>query len=218
LEKDIVVVSDHEQQRIGQDLHDGICQMLAAIGCATRILADDLRSRKIPEAEDANQIEESIQRTVLETRNLARGIFPVHVDRDGLSTALADLARITSQLTGVRIDVDASPGIDIDDPKDAMNLYRIAQEAVANAVRHGEATRISIRLEKGDGKLTLTIQDNGKGMVTPPSTHHKGMGLRVMRYRARCVNGDIQIRPGKDRGAIVSCQMPLNQCKRESDG
>ena len=91
LEQDIVAVSEHEQQRIGRDLHDGLCQQLAAIGCAAKSLADDLRARGLAEALDAAHIEESIQEAVLEARGLARGIFPVHVDRSGLSAALAEL-------------------------------------------------------------------------------------------------------------------------------
>jgi signal transduction histidine kinase len=217
LERDIVVVSDHEQQRIGQDLHDGLCQMLAAIGCAARILADDLKSRGLPEAEDADLIEENIQRTVLEARNLARGIFPVHVDRDGLSTALADLARITSRLTGVTIDFNEPADIGINNPKVAMNLYRIAQEAVSNAVRHGDANHITIRLAKDNRVLTLSIQDNGKGFSSSLNQTTKGMGLRVMRYRARCVMGDLHISTPPGGGVLVTCQMPLERCNNGDD-
>lgn len=216
LEADIVTVSDHEQQRIGQDLHDGLCQMLAAIGCATKILADDLKSKHLPEADDASLIEGSIQRTMLEARNLARGIFPVHVDREGLSTALSDLAKMTSQLTGTEITVSDPGDIEIDDPQDAMNLYRIAQEAVSNAVRHGEASRIRISLSAENGYLTLAIRDNGKGFPEQPTDHRKGMGLRVMQYRARCVGGSIRVDFPPEGGVLVTCHMPLNRCRHES--
>ncbi|MCB1076299.1 MAG: sensor histidine kinase [Verrucomicrobiae bacterium] len=217
LEQDIVGVSDYEQQRIGQDLHDGLCQMLAAIGCATRILADDLRSKGVSEAEDATLIEESLQRTVLEARNLARGIFPVHVDRDGLTTAISDLVKMTSKLTGVIIEFNEPDVISINDPKTAMNLYRIAQEAVANAVRHGEATRINIDLFQRDNLLYLQIEDNGKGFPENFSSNQKGMGLRVMRYRAQCVNGTLGIGPGRNGGVKVSCTMPLNQTNEQQE-
>lgn len=215
LEQDIVAVSDFEQQRIGQDLHDGLCQMLAAIGCATRILADDLKARGLPEADDAHLIEENIQRTVLEARNLARGIFPVHVDRDGLATALADLARFTSRMTGVSIEFHESVDVGINDPAIAMNLYRIAQEAVSNAVRHGEASRIDITLAKEGDSLILSVRDNGRGFVTRVGNAAKGMGLRVMRYRARCVSGELQISNAPGKGVLVSCKMPLSQCSKE---
>ena len=205
LEKDLVSVSEHEQQRIGQDLHDGLCQQLAAIGCAARALADDLQARSLPEAQDASQIEDLIQQAVLEARSLARGIFPVHVDRSGLSTALSELASTTSRLTGVAIEVKEGAEVHLSDPEVSMHLYRIAQEAVANAVRHSGATLIKIGLETHAGLLELRIEDNGCGLAASRQAAREGMGLRTMRYRAQALGAEFSIKDRVAGGTVVAC-------------
>ncbi|MBL9145766.1 MAG: sensor histidine kinase [Verrucomicrobiaceae bacterium] len=209
LEQDLVSVSEHEQQRIGQDLHDGLCQQLAAIGCAARALADDLQARALPEAQDASQIEELIQQAVLEARSLARGIFPVHVDRSGLSTALSELANTTSRLTGVPIEVKEGAEVHLSDPDVSMHLYRIAQEAVANAVRHSGATLIVIALEAHEGILELRIEDNGCGIEASRRSPREGMGLRTMRYRAQALGADLIIKNRVAGGTVVVCQLKV---------
>lgn len=207
LEQDIVSVSEHEQQRIGRDLHDGLCQHLAAVGCAARALAEDLQQRDMTEAQDAALIEESLQQAVLEARNLARGIFPVHVDRDGLSAALNDLAQMTGRLTGAEIVVKEEAEVLVDDPEVAMNLYRIAQEAVGNAVRHGKARKLVIGLAVTAQGLELSIEDDGLGM---PAENKKsdGMGLRTMRYRAQALGAVLEIKTRPGGGTTVLCRMP----------
>lgn len=212
LERDIVSVSEHEQQRIGQDLHDGLCQQLAAIGCAARVLAEDLQSQRLSAADDAVLIEESIQLAVIEARALARGIFPVHVDRSGLAAALTDLGRTTERLTGASISVQAETEINVDSPEAAMHLYRIAQEALANAVRHSEATRINISLRIVSDQLLMRIEDDGKGMNARESTP-SGMGLRTMLYRAQALGGVLDVRPGTEKGTVVSCAVRMEKTR-----
>lgn len=212
MEQDIVSVSEHEQQRIGQDIHDGLCQHLAALGLAVRALAEDLQKRDVPEARDAVMIEESLQQAVMDARNLARGIFPVHVDRDGLSAALHDLARMTSKLTGADIVVQEDAEVLLDNPEAAMNLYRIAQEAVANAVRHGKARSVVIRLSQKPAGLELSIQDDGGGMVTEgkkAAGTGSGMGLRTMRYRAQALGATLEIKSQPGTGTTVLCKAPV---------
>jgi signal transduction histidine kinase len=217
LEEDIVSVSEHEQQRIGRDLHDGLCQHLAAIGCAARVLADDLRAQAVPAARDAVMIEESIQQAVLEARNLAHGIFPVHVDRNGLSAALSDLARVTSRLTGVSIRFEEASEVHLDNPEFSMHLYRIAQEAVANAVRHGQAKEIIITLHLTPGSLVLQIDDDGKGIPDTPKKNTGGMGLRTMRYRAQILGSRLQIQPRAGGGTSVTCRLPIASQTHETN-
>ena len=213
LEKDIVSVSEYEQQRIGQDLHDGICQQLAAIGCAVRVLADDLQAQGIPAAQDASLIEGSLQQVVIEARNLAHGIFPVHVDRSGLAAALAGLGKTTSRLTGTTIVVDDCADVPLDTPEVSMHLYRIAQEAVANAVKHSGATEIRISMKlKGDW-LELRVEDNGKGIPATESKRGEGMGLRTMQYRAQSLQAHLAIEQRPQGGTLVRCRLQLKQIK-----
>lgn len=209
LERDIVSVSEHEQQRIGQDLHDGLCQHLAAIGCAARVLADELQSKSVTEAHDAVLIEESIQHAVMEARNLAHGIFPVHVDRNGLATALADLARMTSRLTGVSIEIKEGAEVFLEDPAASMHLYRIAQEAVANAVRHGAAKQVNIRLHYVGSELELRIEDDGVGIASAQMKPGDGMGLRTMQYRAQAMGAAVEVKPRAGGGTSVTCRLPV---------
>ncbi len=217
LEKDIVSVSEHEQQRIGQDLHDGICQQLAAIGCAARVLAEDLQAQGIQSAQDASLIEGSIQQVVLEARNLARGIFPVHVDRSGLAAALVDLGKMVSRLTGTSIIVNDCVDVPLDAPEVSMHLYRIAQEAVANAVKHSEATEVHIAMKLEDDRLELRIEDNGKGMPPLSRMRGDGMGLRTMHYRAQALQADLAIGQQSNGGILVSCRLQLKKLKPLND-
>ena len=217
LEKDIVSVSEHEQQRIGQDLHDGICQQLAAIGCAVRVLAEDLQAQGVPAAHDACLIEGSLQQVVLEARNLAHGIFPVHVDRSGLAAALVDLGKVTSRLTGIKIVVDDCVDVPLDAPEVSMHLYRIAQEAVANAVKHSGATEIIIAMKLVDNWLELRVEDNGKGMPASASMRVEGMGLRTMHYRAQALRAGLAIQQRPQGGTLVSCRMQLQQIKQDNN-
>jgi len=211
LEKDIVTVSEHEQQRIGQDLHDGICQQLAAIGLAARVLAEDLQSQGVQAAEDASLIENSLQQVVLEARNLARGIFPVHVDRSGLAAALADLGKITSKLTGTPIVVKDCVDVPLDLPEVSMHLYRIAQEAVANAVRHSGATEMQISTRLSGDLLELRVEDNGRGMPPATATRSEGMGLRTMHYRAQMLQAVLSIGARPSGGTQVTCRLDLRK-------
>ena len=209
LEHDIVTVSEHEQQRIGQDLHDGLCQQLAAIGCAARMLADDLSAQGSAAAQDALLIEASVQQAVLEARSLARGIFPVHVDQSGLSSALKELALNTSRLTSVEIQVRESVEVSLEDPEVFMHLYRIAQEAVANAVKHSAAMHIILDLRMRHDELTLMIEDDGSGIQMSAVAQTEGMGLRTMRYRAQMLGANLVVCPRPAGGTQVICRLPL---------
>lgn len=213
LEKDIVSVSEYEQQRIGQDLHDGICQQLAAIGCAARVLAEDLQALGVQAAHDASLIEGSLQQVVMEARNLARGIFPVHVDRSGLAAALADLGKMMSRLTGIPIVVNDCVDVPLDAPEVSMHLYRIAQEAVANAVKHSGATEVHVAMKLEDDMLELRVEDNGKGMPYTSRTRGEGMGLRTMHYRAQALQAVLAIEQRNQGGTMVSCRVRLKDLK-----
>lgn len=205
LEHDIVEVSEHEQQRIGRDLHDGLCQQLAAIGCAMRALADELRPTNGTAAEDIGHVEEMVRDAITEARSLAHGIFPVHVDRLGLSTALADLAEATTRLTGVPVRTVESGTLQQLTPEAAMHLYRIAQEAAANAVKHSGGHEVAICLHARDHKLDLRVEDDGKGIEEGDMLKPRGMGLRTMQYRAQALGTELQIKPRPGGGTAVQC-------------
>lgn len=207
LEHEIVRVSEREQMRIGQDLHDGLCQQLAAIDCAAACLKADLETEARPEAQAADTIQQMLRDAVLEARSLARGISPVHADADDLPAVLEELAEKTSQTEGVTATFSQTGEVRRMDPQMALHLYRIAQEAVRNALKHAQASRIEIELLEGES-LKVSVADNGRGFTGTPNA--KGIGVGTMRYRARLIGADLDIAPRPGGGTVVTCLLPLS--------
>jgi signal transduction histidine kinase len=208
LERDIVNASEREQQRIGADLHDGLCQHLAGIACVSGALRDDLSERYQPEAEIAAEIHDLLKDAIIQARSIARGIAPVHMDEAGLASGLEELAAGTRRLHGVECVFRPAGEILINNREMSIHLYRIAQEAIANAVRHGHATTLVIRIEISEDQVILTIEDDGIGISAPEATSH-GMGMRSMRYRAGALGGAIEIVALPERGTRICCRAPL---------
>ena len=207
LERQILRTSEREQQRIGRDLHDSLGPQLAAIRYAATLLANELRQHGRTEAAKAEHICELTGAAGLLARDLARGISPVQMDGAGLAMALNELAGTTSRLTGIPVSFYDMGGILVENPESAVHLYRIAQEAVNNAAKHGAPRKITIVLSKVRDSLRLTIADDGKGMDSPPGGA-RGMGLNSMKYRARVLGGELTIDSNPGEGTIVSCDIP----------
>lgn len=206
LERDIVNVSEHEQRRIGQDLHDGLCQELAGIGCAVTMLKDELHAKSLPEAVAAEEIEGYIRDAGTRARDLARGIFPVLSENSGLESALEELAAFTSKVYHRQVDFVRDEGIQVARPEVAMHLYRIAQEAIGNALKHGRAQHVVISLRLQGGELHMSVEDDGCG-IPSPRPRFAGMGLRTMGYRARLIGARLEVEPGTLCGTVITCRM-----------
>jgi len=204
LEQELIRISEREQQRIGRDLHDGICQYFAAIGCAAGALKRNLDKQSLPQASRAGEIEELIMKGVAQTRGLARGLFPVENTETGLESALAELAASSSRLMNVQCSFECQKPAPIFDNATATHLYRIAQESVSNAGRHGHASHITIRLCATPREVSLTIADDGTGIPARPS-HPAGLGLGIMRYRARVIGAQFEITAGPAGGTVARC-------------
>ncbi|HEU5397597.1 MAG TPA: PAS domain S-box protein, partial [Verrucomicrobiae bacterium] len=183
LEQEIIEVSNREQQRIGQDLHDGLCQELTGIQLMCQVLEQKLSAKAKPEAKQVGEIASHIRDAIEHTRKLARGISPVELESNGFVSALHELAAHVEQFFGIRCRFKPSAPVQIHNNVAATHLYRIVQEAINNAVKHGRAKQVTISLEPQDGKVRMTIADDGSGFVVKP-TADPGMGLRIMRYRA----------------------------------
>ncbi|MBX7210753.1 MAG: PAS domain S-box protein [Verrucomicrobiaceae bacterium] len=208
LEQEILSISDLERQRIGQDLHDDLGQQIAGAWLMSGALAGSLRSQASPEAGNAESISTTLGRALTLTRTLARGLHPLGVEAGGLPAALGDLAQKTREIFGVPCRFRCSGrGFAFDGPV-AANLHRIAQESVTNAMKHGKASHVEIKLTARDGKLTLAITDDGSGF-DPANDRHGGMGLRIMRYRADIIGGTLEVRARKGGGTEVVCSLPL---------
>jgi signal transduction histidine kinase len=203
LEREILVISEREQRRIGLDIHDSLCQHLTGTALAEQFLAEKLAARDAPELEDADRVIGLIEEAISMARGLATGLSPIETEGEGLLTALTDLAAHFSSQFKVACGFAFEEPVLIQDSGIATHLYRITQEAVHNAIRHGKARNIGIRLGREAGLITLAVRDDGRGLPpgAPPSL---GMGLRNMKYRASMIGGSLTLEPGKP-GAIVTC-------------
>jgi len=203
LEKEILAVSERERRLIGHDLHDSLCQHLTGTALAGQVLGEKLASKSLPEADAAYRVVELIEEGITLARNLARGLSPFQLEADGLPVSLETLAATTSDQFGVACRFASETRPEIRDLAKATHLYRIVQEAISNAVRHGKAKNVTIRLEQDDEEITLRIEDDGMGMQEPQA-NHPGMGLRIMRHRATMMGGSFRVER-MARGTAVAC-------------
>ncbi|HMD19236.1 MAG TPA: PAS domain S-box protein [Alloacidobacterium sp.] len=208
LEKAILEISAREQRRIGQDLHDGLGQHLTGIAFMAKVHEAKLAEQKRAETSDAAKIVKLVNEAIHKTRELARGLLPVLSDAQGLMSALQLWAAEVEDLFGVSCRFECETPVLIHDVTMATHLYHIAQEAVNNAIKHGEAKEILIELVAEEGRGRLTIKDNGKGMMENRASTH-GMGLHIMNYRAGMIGGALEIRRGLSRGTDVICSFPV---------
>lgn len=204
LEREILEISNREQRRIGQDLHDSLCQHLTGIGFMGKVLEKRAASHIPPEPADIREIVDLIDQAITMTREFSRGLNPVELQADGFMHALGKLAENVKRLFGVSCTLQCSDPIFIYDNEKATHLYRIVQEALNNAIKHGRADEIVISLARDAQTCTLTVSDNGIGYGKTPS-HGKGMGLSIMRYRASMFEATIDIRGRPQGGTDLVC-------------
>ena len=213
LEREVVNISETEQRRIGQDLHDGLCQYLAALTCSATSLRDDLRKLHLTaEANSADELAKLLQEAVVQTRDLARGLVPRQVEQVGIIVALQSLAQSVSRLQGIGCTFRLNGRVAECDEATAVHLYRIAQEAISNATKHGKATRIAISIEALSDLITLRVWDNGTGISGFVAT---GTGLGTMRYRANLSGGELTVEQPDGGGTLVSCTVRRKPRKDE---
>jgi PAS domain S-box-containing protein len=208
LEKAILDISGREQQRIGQDLHDGLGQHLTGIAFMAKVHEARLAEKDSPETEDSAKIVKLVNEAIHKTRELARGFLPVVSDAQGLMAALQLWADEVEDLFGIFCRFQCDTPVLIDDNNMATHLYHIAKEAVNNAVKHGESHSIRIELTAESGRGKLVIKDDGKGITESIAASH-GMGLRIMKYRSGMIGGVLHVRRGKTGGTIVGCSFPV---------
>jgi PAS domain S-box-containing protein len=213
LEKEVLEISEREQMRIGHDLHDGVGQELTGVALLTQNLTQRLAQQGLPEEAQAARIASLINRALEQARKLARGFSPVELGPQGLETALRDLAAKVQTTMQRACSLNCRGPLNIADDATALHLFRIAQEAVNNAVRHSKATHIRIELDTIDGATTLAVHDDGVGM---PAANARGkgktggMGVSVMQYRSRMIGGSLELKSSAS-GTSVICTCPSTQ-------
>jgi len=208
LEKTILEVSGREQRRIGQDLHDGLGQHLTGIAFMSKVQEQKLLDKSLPEAGDAAKIVKLVNEAINKTRELARGLLPVVSDAQGLMSALQQWAGEVEDLFGISCRFLCFLPVLIHDDTVATHLYYIAREAVNNAIKHGHASQIMIRLAADQEQGALTITDNGSG-IKEATANNAGMGRHLMSYRARVIGGALDIQGVAAGGTAVTCLFPI---------
>jgi signal transduction histidine kinase len=207
LEGEILSISDREQQRLGQELHDGLCQHLTAVAFMARSMALRLRTHRVIDAADIEKIAQLVNDAAVDTRNLSRALHRIDVDAAGLVIVLQDL--VDREIWRIPCRLEVKPSFYLNDDATAAHLYRIAREAVINANKHAQARQIIVRLERVRQEMVLRVIDDGVGF--PKDLKPKqGLGFHIMNYRAQLMGGRLEIDSPKTGGTRVSCYLPIH--------
>jgi PAS domain S-box-containing protein len=207
LEGEILSVSDREQQRLGQELHDGLCQHLTAVAFMARSIALRLRDHRVIDAADIEKVAELVNEAAIDTRNLSRALHRVDVDAATLVVALQDL--VDREIWRTPCQLEAKPSFRIDDDAAAAHLFRIAREAVINANKHAQAWQIVVRLERVRKEMVLRVIDDGIGLPKELKPQ-KGLGFHIMNYRAQLMGARLEIDSPQTGGTRVSCYFSVH--------
>ena len=210
LEGQILEISDREQERLGQELHDGLCQQLTAIGFLARATALRLTDHRVVQTEDLEKIAQLINSSVMDARNIARDLHKEEIDAAEFSTALRALVERKIWKTPCRLDLRTD--VNIEDDKVGSQLYRILREAVINANKHARATQIVLEVRRVKNQLVFNVSDNGVGFGRKPKAGH-GLGFHIMQYRAQSIGARLEFQSRKKSGSRVACYLPLSVIK-----
>jgi two-component system sensor histidine kinase UhpB len=213
LEYELLEITEKERRRIGLDLHDDLGQQLAGLALMTKGLELKLSRRGAPEAPDAAKVHNLVQQAMNHARDLAHDLATLAPTEDNLPAALDGLAKHASEMFKISCQFEGDGTLPVTDPKVASQLYKIAQEAVTNAIKHAKATRVGISLSNGSSRIVLTVHNDGLPFpnMKSPAT---GMGLRIMNYRAHLIGGSLEIKAAGPRGARLVCSVPLEANKQ----
>lgn len=205
LEQEVLKISEHERQRIGYDLHDGLGQHLAGVAFKVKALEEALAAARSPESGQAKEIVSLVNHAITQTRVLARSLSPVEVEVKGLIPALENLATETRRNFSVECRFHCALRGAVFDFQTSMTFYRIAQESIHNAIRHGGAELVELEIGRApDDRIFLQVRDNGKGF-SPESSKSAGMGLRIMQYRTNSIGGELTVVSAPGKGTEICC-------------
>jgi signal transduction histidine kinase len=206
-EREILDISEREQCRIGQELHDSMGQHLTGTAMLAKALERKLAAHSVSEASDAARIAQLLGQAIDEIQKLAHSLYPVHLDTADFPGCLRDLASMTEALFSVSCHFESDTDVLVSDPDTAIHLYRIVQEAISNSVRHGGAGNIWVSLTRSDDRNSLAVRDDGTGLPGDVASA-KGMGLRIMRHRADTIGASLEVGLAPGGGTLVRVEFP----------
>lgn len=205
LERELLDISSNIMTRIGQDIHDDLCQDIAGISVLGATLEGSLRREQHPQAQLASVITSTASQTAKHAKQIARELYPAEFEENGIISAVTQLANSKRSPLGPEIVLDIQEGFFIHSPEKALQLFRIVQEAFNNAVKHSRGTRIKVGLYMNHEVIDVEVSDNGSGMGSGERAHN-GMGLKILKYRANVINGKLRIK-SDENGTIVTCRV-----------
>ena len=207
LEAAVVRIGEEERRRLGAELHDGLCQHLTAALLNCSALEQRRKTAGADDAAELAQLRVALKDAIGMAYDVAEGLCPMEIEPDALLPALARLCRETRERHGLDCRLQADPDLTVRNPELALHLYRIAREAVANAVKHARCSRITVALELAAGELTLRVVDDGPETV-PGAVPAAGLGLGILKHRARQIGGSLHVAGGPEGGMQVVCRVP----------
>jgi len=208
LELESLQVSEREQNRIGQDLHDDLCQVLAGVSCLLRVAEGRLAVKMPEEVANLSELNLQVVEAMKRTRALTHGLFPGKIQVADARGALLELVSQVRARFQVEVKTTFTGRFPQHSANQTIQIYRLAQEAISNAIKHGQATCIEIQLKAKPTTMLLSIIDNGTGMSQSESDE-KGVGLHIMQYRANTLGGELDIRNASKQGVIVTFEYPF---------
>lgn len=216
LEKEILEITERERKLIGQEMHDSIGQVLTGVAIKSKGLALKLKDKSPGDAKGALAISKLANQAIAQMRDLARMLYPVDIETGGLASALQMLASNSKKVLEVTCEFICTEPVSVRNLVEAKQLYRIAQEAVTNAAKHGKAKKITIELRSTQEFCILSVSNDGLSFQ-PSSGLHNGLGMRIMEYRATLIGGVLEIDKGKANGTVVTCTVPTKQTLLENE-
>lgn len=210
LEQEVLEASEREQRRIGHDLHDSLCQQLTASALASKVLANKLKAQSQPEAEAANRLAGMIEKAIELTRVLSHSLRPIEMKEEGLLDGFRELARNINTSGSAHCVFECSKAVTLETVDANMHLYRIAQEAINSAIRHGEAKNITIILKAEKERVILSITDDGAGLASE-AWIKDGLGRQIMNYRASLISATLEVELLPQGGIRVTCCVPCSR-------
>ena len=205
LEREVLSITERERKSIGREMHDSMGQSLTGIAVKSKGLALKLENKSPGDSKEALAISKLANKAITQMRSLTKMLYPVDIEAGGLLSALKNLAANTEKALGVKCRFNCSTPVSIDNHIELKQLYRIAQEAVNNAVKHGKAKTININLDLKDDVCILSVKNDGRDFPNRLSRKRKGLGLKIMEYRTGMIGGSLDIRKGDKGGTIVTC-------------
>lgn len=210
LQQELIELSERERRTIGNDLHDGLGQHLTAMAYAAQILSQKLATQQHPAAKAAQEIVQLAEDGILQSRQLARGLLLTAIEPGSLNRELQELAANVQRQSGVRCYYESHQAPLVDDSTTASHIFRIAQEAVRNSIRHAHPTALNLSLTSDSQSLVLAVSDNGPGLPATPGSK-AGVGLRVMAHRAKLIGGEFTLESTPGQGTRIRCRVPLHK-------